>query len=44
MKRDKKYVHVLLNDDLKKKLVEEANEMSLSLNAYIITILLRRDK
>lgn len=42
---DKKlYVHVQLSEELKKQLEQEAKESELSLNAYIRTILIKRNK
>lgn len=40
----KNYIHLVINEDLKNKLQEEAREKCLSLNAYIRLILASRKK
>ena len=39
-----KYIHFLVNENLKKQLQKEAKEKGLSLNAYIRMILIERGK
>lgn len=41
---NKKYIHVQVEDELKKQLEQEAKEKHLSLNAYIRIILYERGK
>ena len=40
----KYFIHLVINEDLKSKLQEEAKEKNLSLNAYIRLILSSRKK
>lgn len=42
--KNKKYIHIQIDDDLKKQLEYEANEKGLSLNSYIRMIILERKK
>lgn len=42
--KDKKYVHLRLDEKLKFELMNEAKAKDLSLNSYIKTILLERKK
>lgn len=37
-------LHIKIDDDLKRKLEEEARQKGLSLNAYIRMLLIERDK
>lgn len=37
-------IHIKVDDDLKKELINEANSKGLSLNAYIRMILIERKK
>lgn len=37
-------IHIKVDDDLKKELIDEANAKGLSLNAYIRMILIERKK
>lgn len=41
---NKKYIHVQVETDLKKKLENEAKQKGLSLNAYIRMLLIERGK
>ena len=40
----KNFIHIVINDEFKKKLQEEAKEKNISLNAYIRLILSNRVK
>lgn len=40
----KAYIHLQVLEDLKKELEDEAKQKGLSLNSYVITILLGRKK
>ena len=42
--KDKQYIHILINKNLKEELQKEAKEKGLSLNAYIRMILIERVK
>ena len=37
-------IHITISDELKAELVEEANKLQLSLNAYIRMLLIEREK
>ena len=37
-------IHITISDDLKAELIEEANRLQLSLNAYIRMLLIERKK
>ena len=37
-------IHISISDDLKNELLEEANRLEMSLNAYIRMILIERKK
>ena len=41
---EKKNVHILLDDDLKKQLEDESKKKGLSLNSYIRMLLIERGK
>lgn len=41
---NKTYIHIQVLEDLKKELEDEAKQKGLSLNSYIVTILLERKK
>ena len=42
--KDKKYIHLRVDEKLKQELMNEAKTKDLSLNSYIKTILLERKK